>query len=161
MRIILLANVGAVGKKWEVHDVSDGYARNVLIPQGLAAIATGAYMQQAEQARQQLEQQAEEELRRAQEFASAIDGFEVVIRVRANANGDLYAAVTPRQIADVLLREGHEVPLRALGLPEPVKRIGEYPVAVTLDHGLEAQLKLIVEEAPESSSPEESRPDSS
>ena len=161
MRVILLADVSDIGKQWEVHDVSDGYARNVRIPRGLAAIAAEAHMKQAEQARQQLAQQEEEELRKVQELASAIDGFEVVIRARTNPNGDLYAAVTPRQIADVLAKEGHEVPLRALGLPEPVKHIGEYPVMVTLDHGLEAQLKLIVEEEPESSSPEESRPDSS
>ncbi|MBI4134422.1 MAG: 50S ribosomal protein L9, partial [Candidatus Terrybacteria bacterium] len=127
MRVILLADVSDVGKQWEVHDVSDGYARNVLIPRGLAAIAAEAHMKQAEQARQQLAQQEEEELRKVQELASAIDGFEVVVRARANVNGDLYAAVTPRQIADVLLREGHEVPLRALGLSEPVKRVGEYP----------------------------------
>lgn len=145
MQVILLSDVAGLGKKWDKKNVADGYARNVLIPKGLAAPATKKYMQQSEEAKDQAAKEQEESLRTAQELASAIDGMEVILRLRANDAGELYAAVNAKQIAEALAQEGYEVPAKLLRVPAHIKQVGEYTVPVTLDHGLEVQLRLIVE----------------
>lgn len=147
MRVILLQDVDNLGKRWEVREVADGYARNVLLPRRLAALATQDAVQKAEAARQRSEQKAEESLKKSQELASSIDGMEVSVRVRANDRGELYAALGAEQVREAFAREGHDVPASCVRFSEPVKQLGEHPVTIALDHGLEVQIKAIVEPA--------------
>lgn len=149
MRIVLLSDVEHLGNQWEVRDVADGYARNVLIPRGLAAPATKTHMRKAENAQRKETEAAEKSLKKTQELASAIDGFELVIKARANDNNDLYAAIGERQICEALSQEGFSVPVKAIRLEEPIKRVEEYQIPLALDHGLETQIKLTVEKIEE------------
>jgi large subunit ribosomal protein L9 len=144
MKVILLKDVKGVGKQWEIHDVADGYARNVLIPRGLAVLATPEAKKRVEEQQRLAEERAERDLEKTQQLASAIDEREVTIPARANEEGDLYASVGPRHIAEALAREGYRVPQKAIRLTEPIKHIGEYPIEVVLDHGLEVNIRVIV-----------------
>lgn len=145
MKVVLLSNITKLGNRWEVREVSDGYARNVLIPQGLAEPATKIAMIRANVAQQKKEKIAEESLKKVQQLASAIDGYELTIRARANENTELYASIQARQISDALVKEGYNVPTKFIKLPEPIKKLGEYTLNLVLDHGLETQIKVIVE----------------
>lgn len=150
MKVVLLTDVPNVGKQWDVLTVADGFARNVLISKGLAAPATSSALAQAKEAQTNTERRAEQDLERVQELASALDDFEVTISARANEHGDLYAAVSPKRIAEALSQHNFRIPQKALRLSEPLKQVGEYPVQVTLDHGLETQIRVIIKPSAES-----------
>lgn len=149
MRVVLLQDVENVGKKWDVCVVSDGFARNVLIPKGSAALATPAAMENAEFQQKKAAEAQEASLRKTQELASSIDGYELTVHARVNEHGELYAAIAPRQIVELLAKENFTVPAKAIRILEPIKRIGEYQIPLTFDHGLEVHIKVIVEELKE------------
>jgi|SRR3989344_7354834 len=145
MQVILLKNVKGVGKQGDVKDVADGYARNVLFTQGLAVQATRATRDKAEQEHAQRAAKAQGGLEMAQALASALDGYEVTILARANDDGELYAAVSAKQVAEALRAEGHAVPPKVIRIKAPIKHIGEYRVTLNLEHSLETDMRLIVE----------------
>lgn len=146
MKIVLLNNVDNLGERWQIVEVADGYARNVLIPQKLAEPATPNAIKHAEQMLNIQKSKAEEELKKTQDLASKIDGLELIIKAKSSAeSGELYAAITPKQIKEALLKEKLNVPLSAIKTKEPVKKVGEHNIALSFDHGLEAQIKLVVE----------------
>ena len=144
MKVVLLTNVKGLGGKWEIREVADGYARNVLVPRGLAAPATETAISRAEQEKRKVAAREEETLKATQELASAIDGLELTVTTRANEKGELYAAVTARHIVEAFTKEGHRVPVKAIRLAEPIKQIGDYPIPIALDHRLEVEIELAV-----------------
>lgn len=147
MKVVLLKDVSGVGKEWDVVDVADGYARNVLLREGKAAKATGDMVKKAEEVVVRTGEQEEKGLEAVQRFAQQLDGFEVTVKARANEHGDLYAEMRPKLIAEALAREGHHVQTKAILTQEPIKQVGEYRVTVSLDHGLEAEILIIVQAA--------------
>lgn len=146
MKIVLLSDVEKVGEQWDILDVSDGFARNVLIPQGLAVIATSHAMEQAKDKKEKRASREELALKHAQELASALDEYELVVSAKANEEEELYAAVSPKKISDALAAQGHDVSPKMIEVAEPIKQLGEHKVTLSLDHGLEATLTVIVEE---------------
>ena len=91
MKVVLLKDVSGVGKEWDVVDVADGYARNVLLREGKAAKATGDMVKKADEVVAHTSEQEEKGLEAVQQFAQQLDGFEVTVKARANEHGDLYA----------------------------------------------------------------------
>ncbi len=146
MKVIFLQDVPEVATRGDVKDVADGYARNFLLPQGLAKPATKEALAELEAAEKAREQAALEDLRKAELLTGRLDGFELELKAKASEAGTLYAAITPRRIADELARRGFAVPAEGVEMKNGnhIKEPGEYEAIVHLDHGLEAEIKVIV-----------------
>lgn len=149
MRVVLLKDVEKIGKKYEVKDVADGYARNFLIQKGLAKLATKDAVKWIEVQKEIEEKKAEEKLKQAQDVASNIDDIEVQIIVKVGDKGQLFESVNSQKISEKLKEMGFEVKKSQINLAAPIEEIGEYPVKIKFDHNLEAEIRVIVTEEKE------------
>lgn len=146
MKVILLKDVENVGKQFEIKEVADGHARNLLIPQGLVKPATKEAIEWVEVQKEILAKRSEEELKGVQELASKLDDFELQIAMKVGDEGQLFEHINAQKISDKLKELGFEVKKSQVKLEEPIKELGEFPVKLTFDHNLEAEIKLIVSE---------------
>ncbi len=143
--MILLADVKALGRKGSVVEVSDGYARNFLFPQHLGIQATDVAL------RRKQEQEAVEVRRdkkatsTARKLAETLDGFELILKEKANENGVFYAAITQKIIAGALKKAGFSIDADMIELTTPIKEASERDVTVSLPHGFEASIRIIAE----------------
>jgi large subunit ribosomal protein L9 len=148
MKVILLRDVPNVGKAGTIQSVSDGFARNYLIPQRLAEPATPdrvAVAQARLAAQRRRIERAEQALR---DLAQRLEGFRVVIPARVGESGRLYGSITGRDIAERLSQlVGHEIDRRAVELEEPIRSLGEHRVPIHLVGSLRPT--VIVEVVPE------------
>ena len=145
MKIILKQDVKSIGKKDEIHEVSDGYARNFLFPRNLAAPADAAALNQA-RTKSEAKAHHEAEARAAAEaLAAKIKGQTVTAKVKGGASGKLYGKVTGKEVAD-LLTALTEIDKKKVELPSAIKEFGSYDASVRLYAGVVAPFKLKVEE---------------
>lgn len=144
MKVILLEDVEKLGKKGEVKEVADGYARNFLIPNKLAVLANKVGLARLEEEQKIEAQKAEEELVRYQEMATKIDGLELEILVKIGEEGKLFGAITSSKIVEKLKEKGFEITKEQIKLEEPIKEIGEHEVIINLPHNLETKIKVII-----------------
>ena len=146
MRIILLQDVENVGKKYEIKDVKDGYARNFLIPKGLAKLATKEVLERLEKQKEVEKQKIEEELKEIQKIASSIDEFEVIIPVKVGEEQQLFEKINTQKISDKLKELGFEIKKEQIDLAEPIGELGEFPIKVRFEHNLESEIRVIITE---------------
>jgi len=145
MRVILLQDIEKLGKKYEIKEVKDGYARNFLLPKGLAKKAEKEALAWLETQKEIEAKRAEEELKKVQEIASAIDDQEVIIPVKVGKEQDqLFESITSQKVSEKLKELGFDVRKIQIDLPEPIKELGEFPVKIKFEHNLEAEIKVIV-----------------
>lgn len=144
MKIVLLKDVEKVGKKYEVKEVADGYGRNFLIPQGLAKPATDEALEWSRLQKEIQEKKAEEDLKKSQNTASALDGQEVMLDVKVGPEGQLFESINSQKIVEKLKEMGFEIKKSQVELADPIKETGEYGVKIKLDHNLEAEIRVIV-----------------
>ncbi len=149
MLVILLKDVDKIGKKFEVKEVKDGYARNFLIPQGLVKQATKEAITWLGMQKETEEKKAEESLKKIQDVASAIDDQEVVIQVQVGGEDQLFESVTSQKISDKLKELGFDIKKSQIELSQPIKETGEFPVKIKFEHNLEAEIRVIVNKAEE------------
>ena len=133
MEVILLKDVERLGRAGEVRDVAPGYARNYLIPQGLATRVTIGTLKQMQQQRQ-AEARREEELEaEAREFAAELEGVTLTLSAKTGEKDRLYGSITSGDIAVALETEiGKSVDRRKIGLEEPIRELGTYSVPFKL-----------------------------
>ncbi|MDO8470643.1 MAG: 50S ribosomal protein L9 [bacterium] len=146
MKVILLKDIPKLGKKHEVKEVADGHVRNLLLPKGLVKEATPEALEWLDLQKSMQEAKDEDALKQAQELASKLDDLEVVISVKVGDEGQLFESVSPQKIAEHLKGMGIEVKKSQIQIPSPIKEAGEFEVSVKLDHNLEAQLHILVQE---------------
>jgi len=151
MKIILLQDVENIGKKDEMKNVANGYARNFLFPKKLAKIATKKAIEELEEQRELEVKKAEEELKAIQETVSKIDGLEIEVPVKVDEEKKLYGSINEMEISKIFKGKGFDIKKKQIKIPQPIKEIGEYPVTILFDHNLEAEIKLIVIEEKSSS----------
>lgn len=144
MRVILLEDVDGLGKKHEVKEVASGYARNFLIPKSLAKEATKTALSWLETQKETEEKKAEEDLKKIQELASAIDDQEVIITLKVGEEEQLFEAITSQKISERLKELGFNIKKSQIELAEPIKELGEFPVKIKFEHNLETEIKVIV-----------------
>jgi len=144
MKVILLQDVEDLGKKYEVKEVKDGHARNFLLPNKLAKAATKQALKWLTDQKEVIEKEAEEDLKKAQELASHLDGLEVAITVKIGEEGQLFEAINNQKIADKLKEMGFDVKKSQILLENPIKQQGEFNVSINLAHNLEAEIKIII-----------------
>ena len=146
MLVLLLKDVHGLGHAGEVKKVTDGYARNFLIPRKLATVATDVAIKQAEQHRQAASRQQIKVLTEAQAFAQVLDGVSLSFKARAGEGDRLYGSITNAHIADALAEKvGREVDKRKIDLEEPIKEIGTHAVTIRLAPEAEAKIIVVVE----------------
>jgi len=144
MKVILLKDVEKVGKKFEVKEVKNGFARNFLILKGLAKPATKEALEWLEVQKEIQGEKAEQDLKKAQEVASTIDDLEVAIAVRVGENDQLFESINSQKISEKLKEMGFDIKKSQIELAEPIKEIGEFPVKIKLEHNLEVEIRVIV-----------------
>lgn len=145
MKIVLRDDVENLGRKGDVVDVADGYARNYLVPRGLAMKATKGVVAQAESMRRNRAQRDARDREAAQAQAGVLSGARVEIVARAGEGGKLFGSVTAADVAEAILAQtGVEVDRRKVGLGEPVKEVSEVEVVVTLHPDVAATLTVAV-----------------
>ena len=146
MKVILTKDVQNLGNNGDIKDVADGYARNFLIPDGSAKIATKNTIKQSEEIRAKRAKKSEENIKLAEEIVKKIKGFKVNIKVKAENNGKLYAAIKPKEISALLVENGFQVNEDNLVIQSPIKELGDYEVLVEFDHELKTKINLTVED---------------
>jgi large subunit ribosomal protein L9 len=144
MKIILMDDVPTLGRRGEVRDVSDGYARNFLLPQKLALQATTANLKNLEQIKARQDSRAAKLKSDAQGQAQAIEALHFTQRRQASDEGRLFGSVGRADLAAFLAQHGIEVERRRIGLDEPIKSLGDFTVPVRLHADVIAQLKVSV-----------------
>ncbi len=144
MKVILLKDVEGLGKKYEIKEVKEGYARNFLFPKKLARIADETALKWLEIQKEIQAKKAEEELKKTEEKVAKVDGIEVFLPVKVNKEGKLFSKITQKTIADKLKEMGHDIKKDQVVLPEPIKELGEFPVKLKFEHNLEAEIRVIV-----------------
>lgn len=146
MKVIFLEDVKGKGKKGEVKNVSDGYARNYLLPRGLATEATEASMKQLNQQNKAEEKRKEAEKEKAEALAAKIEKLTVQIPAKSGEGGRLFGSITSKQIAESLQKQKIKVDRRKIDLPEPIRSLGVTQVPVKLHPGVTATIKVQVVE---------------
>ena len=143
MKVILLQDIKGAGRKGEVKDVADGYARNFLLKQGLADIASAKKVSEVEAVLATTQKANELDLKRSQEAVAKIDGQEVTISEKVNDVGHLYAALSKDTVAAAVKKQlkVNLDPAQVL-FESPIKDTGEHQVRIDFPHGLEAEITV-------------------
>lgn len=147
MKVVLLQDVKGQGKKNDIIEVSDGYARNFLFPRKLAVVADARAMNDVKNKKASEEHKIEQEKARARELATKIGEIKVVIKAEAGSDGRFYGAVTSKDIAEALKKDfSLDIDKRKIELDAPIKAFGTYIVEVKLYAGISAKLSVQVVE---------------
>ena len=147
MKVILTQDVKSQGKKDQIIEVSDGYARNFLFPKKLAIPADAKALNEAKNKEASRLHKIEVEKQQAQETAAKLDAILVKIVAKSSADGRLYGAITTKDVADTLMKDHKiEVDKRKITLPEPIKTYGRFELEVKLYGDVTGKIHLIVTE---------------
>ena len=145
MKVILKADIKGVGKKDEVINASDGYARNYLFPRGLADEANNENMSKLKSRNESVAYKKETDRKNAQDLANKIEKIKLKMVVKAGENGKIFGGVTSKEIAEALKSEYKiEIDMKKIILNETIKNIGNFTVEIKLYEGVIAKLKLNV-----------------
>ena len=144
MRILLREDMEHLGRRGDVVRVAPGYARNYLLPKGLAMSVTPGNMKRIEQEQRALQVRRDREKRGAEDLARRIADVSCTIVKKVGENEILYGAVTTQEIGQVLDKEGIEVDRRRILLEEPIKALGVYTVPIRVHPEVTADLKVWV-----------------
>ena len=149
MKVILKEDLSNLGSAGEVVEVKPGYARNYLIPQGLAYLASAASVRRLEEERKQTEERARREYLEARRRASQLEGKRLVFHARAGEEGKLFGSVTNADVADRLNEQGldFQIDRRWIHLEEPLRQLGEFAVPVRLHTDVTVDVEVRVERA--------------
>jgi large subunit ribosomal protein L9 len=144
MKIILMEDVAALGRRGEVREVANGYARNFLLPRKLAVPATAANLQNVDHLKRQRERAESRAREAAQGAAGRIASLTLAVTTRASDDGRLYGSVSAQDVVEFLERHAIPVEKRRVLLDEPIKALGEYRVPVKLHPEVTAELLVHV-----------------
>ncbi len=145
MKVILTADVAALGKSGEMKVVADGYALNFLIPQKVAVPAAGGAYRAWQHDIASREDKRKRERDEAEINANRIGGTTLTMGVKVGDGGKLYGSITAKDIADALARRGIDVDRHKIDLDEPLKSLGTYKVAIRVLAGMTPEVTVVVE----------------
>lgn len=145
MKVILKQDVKKLGKKGDVVEVAEGYARNYLLPRGLAVEASAGNLKTLQKQKEAEQRRREEEKAEALRIAEKLKEITVVVHGKAGENGRLFGSVTAKDVAETLARDfGIKIDRRKMQLEEPIKAVGVYYIPVRLHAEVEATVKVHV-----------------
>jgi large subunit ribosomal protein L9 len=145
MKVILLNDVKPLGTLGAVVEVADGYARNYLLPRGLAAEASKGSLALLEQQRRAKARRDAEALADAQELATKLEATQISVSAKSGGNGRLFGAVTNANVAESIARElGIEIDRHKIEVPDNIKSLGSYPIEIRLGKNIVAKTTVKV-----------------
>ena len=144
MRIILCQDVNRLGKAGDTVEVKDGYARNYLLPKGIALLATQANIKRLETESKQKEFRKNRALKKATELAEKINKLSLTIPMQVGEEDKVFGAVTSQEIAQLLADKGYSIDKKQIQLDEPIKALGIYEVPIKLHTEVNTAVKLWV-----------------
>lgn len=148
MKVILLQDVKSLGKKGEIVDVSDGYAKNFIFPKKLGVEANTKNMNDLKLKKANDEKMAAKLLAEAQEFAKVIETKEVIVKLKTGEGGKTFGSISSKEIAEeAKAQHDLDIDKKKIMLAEQIKNLGSYDVTVKLHPQVSAKLKVKVEEA--------------
>ena len=148
MQVILTQDVKGQGKKGQMVKVSDGYARNYLLPKGLATEATKENINVMKGKAESLEYKLRVEKEEAQKIVDQMKEIEVVLKAKAGANGKLFGSITSKDVADELKMQHHiKIDKKKLVMPDGIKTLGTTEIEVKVYPQITGKLKVVVKEA--------------
>ncbi|HEU65055.1 MAG TPA: 50S ribosomal protein L9 [Chloroflexi bacterium] len=158
MKVVLLENLPGKGKAGEIKEVSKGYARNYLLPRGLAVVATPTVMKQVESRleKEKLEESIDRD--KLVELAQQIEGREIRFKTRVGAGERLFGSITATDIAEELSRTiGVVIDKKKIDIEKPLRQIGSHEIGVKLAGDLKPQITVVIEEEEETETETEKR----
>ncbi|MCI8416694.1 MAG: 50S ribosomal protein L9 [Lachnospiraceae bacterium] len=148
MKVILTEDVKALGKKGEIVNVNDGYARNFILAKKLGLEATPKNLNDLKLKKANEEKVAKEVHAEAEAFAKELSGKQVTLQIKAGEGGRTFGSVSTKEIAQAAMEQlGVELDKKKMQLPNPIKTVGTHMVPIKLHPKVTAELKVIVEEA--------------
>lgn len=145
MKLLLRSDVDGVGKRGDIVDVSDGYARNYLVPRGMAVTATDGVTQQAERMRKTRMLKDAADRAAAEEIAKVLVAATITLKARAGEEGKLFGSVTSAEIVEAVeAQTGARLDRRHLVLPEPIKSLGTHSITAKLHSDVQFQISVDV-----------------
>ena len=144
MKVILRDDVEKLGTAGDAVTVRDGFARNFLVPRGLAYVASEGALKKIEHEMRQRSKIIEREKMSAQEFANSLAGVTVTIPMRVGEEDRLYGSVTSQMISDSLDNQGFKIDRRSIVLDEQIRTLGQHEVSIHLKHGVTGSVKVNV-----------------
>ena len=146
MLVLLKQDVKGSGKAGDIVKVSDGYARNMLLPKGLAVEATDANIRAAEKQKERIAQKAAEDRAAAEELSEALKEKSITIKAKAGEGGRLFGAITSKDIAEAASAQLNlEIDKKKIELDSPIKSVGTYTAILRLYSEIKGELKITVE----------------
>jgi large subunit ribosomal protein L9 len=147
MKVIFLKDVSSKGRRGEIKEVADGYAYNYLIPQGLAIVATPAAVKMVETQSKSDAKRKVVEFEELSKVAGQIEGKELSFKAKAASTERIHGSVTSADIAEELGKlVGYEIDKKKISLDEPLRHLGEHNVVINFAKGIEASIKVTIEE---------------
>ncbi|MCR5223345.1 MAG: 50S ribosomal protein L9 [Lachnospiraceae bacterium] len=148
MKVILLQDVKSLGKKGEIVDVSDGYARNFIFPKKFGVEANAKNLNDLKLQKANDEKVAAENLAKAQELSGKLKDRKVVVKLKAGEGGKTFGSVSSKEIAEAAAEQlDLEIDKKKIQIADPIKNLGDYEVTVKLHPLVNATLKVTVEKA--------------
>lgn len=145
MKVIFLQDVKGQGKKGEIKNVSDGYAKNFLLPKGVAVEATNANLNDIKGKNESIQYQKDMAEENAHILAKKLDSVSVVLTAKSGDNGKLFGSITAKDVADKLKADSKiDIDKRKIVLPDGIKALGDYTLDVKLHPGITGKLKVTV-----------------
>jgi len=145
VEVILRDDVAHLGKIGDVVRVKPGYARNYLLPRGLAIEANRKNLRMLEHQKRVIAVKAERENKAAEAVATKMNGLQLTVRAKAGEEGRLFGSVTNLDVERLLGEKGYTVDRRKIALAEPIKQLGTFPIEVQVGRGIRVTVELTVE----------------
>ncbi len=144
MKIILLQDVKGQGKKGDLLDVNEGYARNFLIKKGLAEAATATKINELNQRKVAAQYHKQEELKAMQALAAELKGKSFTVTIKVGQGGKVFGSVTSANVSESMKAAGYDVEKKKIILESPIKSVGDYPVELRLAEGITTKITVLV-----------------
>ncbi len=145
MKVVLLKDVKGTGKKGEIKEVSDGFAKNFLLKNGSARIADNSAMSENKIQHEAKNYHKQQEILAAKELAKKIEGKSVVVKIKCGSNGKSFGSISSKEISEALEKVSIELDKKKIDLKEPIKSVGSYQVIAKVYPEISAKFTVVVE----------------
>ena len=146
MQVILLQDVKGQGKKGQVIEVNEGYARNFLIKKGFAEAATASKLNDLKQKQAAADFHKAEQVKAMQALAEQLRGKKFELAIKVGQGGKVFGSITSANVSDALKSAGYDVDKKKILLEQPIKNVGEYDVNIKLLEGISTKIKVLIKE---------------
>ncbi len=147
MKVILLENIKKLGKKYEVIEVADGYAKNFLLPQKKAELATDGNLKALKKKEEKEKKKRKKKKEEIEKLISELEDKEFIIETKVGEKNQLFESINSEKISEKIKKEGYDVSEKQVKLDKPIKQLTEKEVELQFNHDLKTNIKIKIEES--------------